>query len=70
MSRFYNYHIQNTVLFKSIKLLRNRIVIFVNDGSNEVLRKLGFNIEKEGAFKKVELILFTKIILIDLMYNK
>ena len=52
MSRFYNYHIQNTVLFKSIKLLRNRIVIFVNDGSNAVLRKLGFNIEKEDAFKK------------------
>ena len=70
MSRFYNYHIYNTVFFKSIKLLRNRIVIFVNDGSNAVLRKLGFNIEKEGAFKKVELILFTKIILIDLMYNK
>ena len=59
MSRFYNYHIYNTVFFKSIKLLRNRIVIFVNDGSNAVLRKLGFNIEKEGAFKKVELILFT-----------
>lgn len=70
MSRFYNYHIYNTVFFKSIKLLRNRIVIFVNDGSNAVLRKLGFNIEKEDAFKKVELILFTKIILIDLMYNK
>ncbi|MBC5630675.1 hypothetical protein H8S20_17620 [Clostridium sp. NSJ-6] len=70
MSRFYNYHIYNTVFFKSIKLLRNRIVIFVNDGSNAVLRKLGFNIEKEGAFKKVELILFTKIILIELMYNK
>lgn len=70
MSRFYNYHIYNTVFFKSIKLLRNRSVIFVNDGSNAVLRKLGFNIEKEDAFKKVELILFTKIILIDLMYNK
>ena len=42
----------------------------LNNGSNAVLKNLVSKLKKRVLSKKVELILFMKIILIDLIYNK